>query len=140
MNQAKNLSSFSSSRMSLTPLFLRAFITAQTLVWFLNPFFPTSLPMPSTLSLLANTSPTTVAALALQDLPHSSDSLMVCSAVDDVATIRPLLLSTTFAVIYFNDMNSLRTYRFITGIFNCLIEDGKPSMKISLIKTKQHQI
>ncbi|RDY09942.1 hypothetical protein CR513_05609, partial [Mucuna pruriens] len=73
--------------------------------------------MPSTLSRLANTSPTTAAAFALQDLPHSSDSLMECSALDDVATIRPLFLSTTFAVTYFNDMNNLSTYRFVTGIF-----------------------
>ncbi|KAJ6365701.1 hypothetical protein OIU76_030468 [Salix suchowensis] len=72
--------------------------------------------MPSTLSRIASTSPTTVAAFALQDRPHSRVFLMECSTDDAVATILPLFLSTTFAVTYFNDINSLRTYLFKTVI------------------------
>ena len=114
--------------MSFIPLFLRPLTTAQILVRFLKPFFSTSLftstwiPLPcpssrpSTFSRMANTSPTTPAALALQDRPHSREPLIACSTVDAVAIIRPLFLSTTFAVMYFNDMNSLSTYLFKTVI------------------------
>ncbi|KDO50102.1 hypothetical protein CISIN_1g033617mg [Citrus sinensis] len=114
--------------MSLTPLFFRALTIAHIFVRFLKPFFSTSLftstciPLPwpcsrpSTLSRIANTSPTTDAALALQDRPHSREFLIECSTVDAVATIRPLFLSTTFAVMYFNDMNNRSTYLFKTVI------------------------
>ena len=64
---------------------------------------------PSTLSHVANTSPTMAAALALQDRPHSSEPWMECSTVDAVATIRPLFLSTTLAVMHFKDMNNRST-------------------------------
>lgn len=119
-----NFWSASSSRISLTPLFLRALTTAQTFVWFLKPFFSISLftsmwiPLPwpwwrpSTLSRTANTSPIIAAALALHDRPHSREFLSACSTVEAVATMCPLFLSTTLAVMYFKEKNNLNTYLF----------------------------
>nr|AFK49255.1 unknown [Medicago truncatula] len=60
--------------------------------------------------------PNNSSCFCIQGRPHSRDCLMSCSAVDDVATIRPLFRSTTFAVMYFIDMNNLSTYRFVKVI------------------------